>query len=98
MPVAPVVGRLLHIAASGVAGHVLVAGGRRLVSRPAAREATVSMIAGGLVAGRRLEAAAEETRLRAGDLVAEARARLGEEAPPPATPSSGVADEAGHVH
>jgi hypothetical protein len=97
MPVAPVVGRLLHLAASGVAGHLLVAGGRRVAGRPAAREAVVGVIASGLVAGRRLEAAAEDTRLRAGDLVAEARARLGEEAPPPATPSRGTADE-GHVH
>jgi hypothetical protein len=51
-------------------------------------------MAGGIVAGRWLGSAAEEARLRAGDMLAEARSSLGEEAPPP----SAVSVEHTHDH
>lgn len=43
---------------------------------------------------RRVELGAENVRLAAADIVAEARERVGEEAPPPAGPSTGH----GHSH
>jgi hypothetical protein len=39
-----------------------------------------------MITGRRLAAAAEEARLRVGDLVAEAHAKVGEPAPAPSSP------------
>jgi len=89
--------RLLDYAVAGLVGQALVAGGRRLVAGRRARTLLVGAVAQGIVVGRRLEAAAEETRLRAGDLVAEARERLGEQATPPTEPSTTVHDS-GHVH
>jgi hypothetical protein len=78
-------GRLAHYAVSGVVGGLIIRGvSKRLPEgKPAARKALVGGIANGIVAGRRLASAAEETRLKAGDMLAEARTTLGEEARPP---------------
>ena len=89
--------RLLDYAVAGLVGQALVASGRRLVAGRRGRAMLVGAVAQGIAVGRRLEAAAEETRLRAGDLVAEARERLGEEATPPTEPSTAVHDH-GHAH
>ncbi len=90
-----VVGRLTHYALSGTAGVLVLRGVAKAApkAKPAARRLLVSGIAGGITTGRRLGAATEEARLKAGDLLAEARERLGEEAPPP----SAVGTE-GHTH
>lgn len=92
-------GRLAHYAVSGVVGGMIIkAASKRLPEvRPAARKAVVGGLAGGMVAGRRLASAAEEARLKAGDLLAEARGTLGEEAPPPSAVSGADADH-GHEH
>jgi len=100
---APAVGvfagrRLLDYAIAGVVGQAIVAGGRAALRGGSGRGLLVGAVAQGIRLGRTLETAAEETRLRAGDLVAEARERLGEEATPPTTPSAGAADDHGHVH
>ncbi|MER7110520.1 DUF1490 family protein [Streptomyces sp. NPDC000229] len=89
------VGRLAHHAVSGVVGGLVIRAAVKAAptAKPAARRALVNGMAGGIVAGRRLGAAAEEARLKAGDLLAEARQQLGEEAPPP----SAVGVE-GHDH
>jgi hypothetical protein len=90
--------RLVDYAIAGTVGQLIV---RAAVSArpklgPALRRATVAGLAGGLVTGRRLASAGEETRLRIGDLLAEAHARLGEPAPAPPGPASG--DGHGHGH
>jgi|GraSoiStandDraft_60_1057301.scaffolds.fasta_scaffold408181_2 hypothetical protein len=72
------------LAAAGVLGDLIVTGARRVIPQQAGRRLMVRAMAGGIVLGRRLEQTAEEARLKAGDLLAEARASLGEEAPAPA--------------
>jgi hypothetical protein len=72
------------LAAAGVLGDLIVTGARRVIPPQAGRRLVVRAMAGGMVLGRRLEQGAEEARLLAGDLLAEARASLGEEAPVPA--------------
>jgi hypothetical protein len=91
--------RLLQYAVAGTAGNLIVRGGSRLAPRvtPVARRLAVGAVAQGIVLGRRLTEVAEETRLGAGDVVAEARASLGEEAPPPVRPVRGEPDH-GHEH
>jgi hypothetical protein len=74
-------GRLVHYAFSGVVGAAVLRGAARAAPRvkPAARKAMVSGVAGGIVAARWLGSAAEEARLKAGDVLAEARSSLGED-------------------
>lgn len=94
-------GRLAHYAASGVVGGLIIRGlSKRLPDgTPAVRKAVVGSIAGGIVAGRWLSSAAEEARLKAGDMLAEARTSLGEEAPPPsAVKVDGHEHDHGHEH
>ncbi|GAA0448835.1 DUF1490 family protein [Streptomyces olivaceiscleroticus] len=88
-------GRLVHYAVSGVAGVLIVKGATKALpqAKPAARKAVVGGVAQGIRAGRWLASAAEEARLKAGDVLADARTSLGEEVPPP----SEVATE-GHGH
>ncbi|WP_246884703.1 DUF1490 family protein [Streptomyces sp. GESEQ-4] len=90
-----VVGRITHYALSGTAGVLVLRGAAKAApkAKPVARRLLVSGIAGGITTGRRLGETAEEARLKAGDLLAEAREQLGEEAPPP----SAVGVE-GHAH
>ncbi|WP_246568571.1 DUF1490 family protein [Streptomyces flaveus] len=90
-------GRITHYALSGTAGVLVLRGAARVApkAKPAARRLLVSGIAGGITTGRRLGEAAEEARLKAGDLLAEAREQLGEEAPPPS--AVGV-EEHDHEH
>ncbi|MET8678124.1 DUF1490 family protein [Streptomyces sp. NPDC004647] len=89
-------GRLAHYAVSGVVGGLIIRGAARRLPevKPVARKALVGGLANGIVAGRWLASAAEEARLKAGDVVAEARTSLGEEAPPP----SAVTIEGNHGH
>ena len=79
------VSRLGHYAIAGTAGNLIVRGATRLrpYAGPVARRATVRVIAAGIVGGRKLGDTAEEARLQAGDLFADARASLGETAPAP---------------
>lgn len=88
-------GRVAHFAVSGVIGGLIFRGAAKAAPtvKPIARKALVSGIAGGIVAGRWLGSAAEEARLKAGDMLAEARSSLGEEAPPPS-----AVDVEGHAH
>jgi hypothetical protein len=82
--------RLVDYAIAGTVGNLLVRGATRAAPalRPALGRATVASLAQGIRWSRQLEGAAEEARLRTGDLLAEARERLGEDASPPDTPAS----------
>ena len=70
----------------GVAGYELI---RKAVAKVPVREAAVSATAVGLQGVRKAEEGAERARLNIADVVAEARERIGEEAIPPTTESSG---------
>lgn len=88
-------GKLAHYAVSGVVGGLII---KNLpAAKPAARKAVVGGLAGGIVAGRWLAEATEEARLKAGDMLAEARTSLGEEVPPPSAVKV-EHDDHGHEH
>ncbi|HEX3605986.1 MAG TPA: DUF1490 family protein [Candidatus Dormibacteraeota bacterium] len=94
--------RLAHYAAIGVAGDLLVRGACRLGPGlgPAVHSLAVGCVAQGIRLTRSVERAAEGARLSGGDLLAEARARLGEEARPPSEASAAAAagGHDGHEH
>jgi tRNA G26 N,N-dimethylase Trm1 len=66
---------------------------KRIARSDAVRNATVALTAWGLRGVRAAETGAEKVRLATADIVSEARAKIGEEAPAPAT-SNGH----GHQH
>lgn len=82
-----------HMVATGVAGAAVYDGVKRLARSDAVRSATVTLTALGLRGVRAAETGAEKMRLATADIVSEARARIGEEAPAPTT-SNGH----GHQH
>ncbi|AII10722.1 DUF1490 family protein [Rhodococcus opacus] len=77
--------------AVGVAAYNAV---RKVVAKAPLHEAAVTATAWGLRGARKAEEGAESARLKVGDVVAEARGRIGEEVPPPAEPDTGH----GHSH
>jgi len=72
---------------SGVAGAAVIDRLKRPATGAAVKRAAVSVTALTLRGKRKLESGAENLRLSAGDVVAEARGKIGEQAPPPAQPS-----------
>ncbi len=72
---------------SGIAGAVVVDRLKQSSTGASARRAMVTVTAITLRGKRRIETGAESLRLAAGDVVAEARERIGEQAPPPAHPA-----------
>ncbi|QES47776.1 hypothetical protein DEJ50_08090 [Streptomyces venezuelae] len=87
--------KLAHYAVCGAVGALII---KKLPdAQPAARKALVSGLASGIVASRWLSSAAEEARLKAGDMLAEARTSLGEEVPPPSAVKVDH-DHHGHEH
>ncbi|WP_244927931.1 DUF1490 family protein [Nocardioides sp. W7] len=68
---------------TGLVGAATYDGAKKALSGGTAREGAVVALAWGLRGQRRAEVGAEQVRLVTGDLVAEARARVGEQAPPP---------------
>lgn len=87
-----VVGRLGSTVFTGLVGAAAYDGVKRVVATGAAREGAVTALAWGIRGKRQVEVGAEQVRLVTGDLVADARARVGEQAPPP------VVGEAAHDH
>ena len=79
--------------ATGLAGAVAYDGVKRIARTSVIRGATVTGTAWGLRGFRAAEAGAEKARLVAGDIVSEARERIGEQAPPP-----GTVNGHGHAH
>jgi Protein of unknown function (DUF1490) len=72
--------------AVGVAAYDAV---RRVAAKIPVRQASVTVTAWGLRGVRSAEEGAERARLAVGDVVAEARERVGEETPPPAVADTG---------
>lgn len=87
-----------RLAATGVLGVVIVDGLRAAARRGTLREGAVGLTAMVLRGKRRAEVGAENVRLAGGDVVAEARARNGEQAPAPGADVGGAAGAAGHDH
>lgn len=79
-------GKLAGIAGSGVLGVLIVESVRSGKAASKAREGAVAATAWGLRAQRTAETKAENLRLGFGDIVAEAREKLGEQSRPPADP------------
>lgn len=77
---------------TGLVGAVAWDGVKKAAETGAVREGAVTTVALGLRGKRRVEAGAERVRLATGDIVADARQRVGEQAPPPG------ADIAAHDH
>jgi hypothetical protein len=98
MAVHAVVVRAATVAATGAAGAAAYDGAKRLVK--AVQESgvlhrtAVAVTAWGLRGVRLAEIGAERARLATGDVVSEARERIGEQAPPPAVDGHGH----GHDH
>jgi hypothetical protein len=78
-----VASRLGSTVLTGLVGAAAYDGVKRVVGSGAAREGAVSALAWGTRGKRQVETGAEQVRLVTGDLVADARARVGEQAPPP---------------
>ena len=83
--------RAARVVATGLAGAVAYDGVKRVVRSGAIRSATVTGTVWGLRGVRAAETGAEKARLVAGDIVSEARERIGEQAPAPGTAN-------GHEH
>ncbi len=92
--VGAVVGRLAAVVGTGLAGAVAYDGLKRFARSSAARNGAVSVTALGLRGARAAESGTEQVRLTMGDLVAEARERLGEQAPAPGE----SAEQSDHEH
>ncbi|WP_406643312.1 DUF1490 family protein [Amycolatopsis sp. WGS_07] len=75
-----------------MAGAAAYDGVKKVAKPNAVRQATVTVTAWGLRGARAAEAGAEKARLVAGDVVSEAWARIGEEAPAPGM-ANGHGDE-----
>ena len=85
--------RAARVVATGLVGAAAYDGVKRVVRSGAMRSATVTGTAWGLRGVRAAETGAEKARLVAGDIVSEARARIGEE-----TPAPGAVNGHGHEH
>lgn len=72
---------------SGIAGAAVVDRLKQPATGAAAKRALVAVTAVTLRGKRSIEAGAENLRLAAGDVVAQAREKIGETAPPPAHPA-----------
>ncbi|HEY6491719.1 MAG TPA: DUF1490 family protein [Trebonia sp.] len=69
---------------TGVVGAVAVDGVQRLARTKSVRRGAVVVASWGLRGRKSMEAGAENAWLATGDILAEARERIGEQAPPPA--------------
>ena len=90
-------GHLLSHTIAGAAGGALVVAASSPAVRRAARRAAVAALARGIMAGRSLARMAEDARLQAEDLVAEAQLAAGPPPAPGGEETDGAAPEP-HVH
>jgi hypothetical protein len=94
MSLHPLVFKAASMIATGAVGAAAYDGARTALRKAQWRSAAVRATELAIRGTRRMELGAEQARLAAADIVAEARERVGEEAPPPAGPSTGH----GHNH
>ena len=87
------IGKAARVTAAGLVGAAAYDGVKRVARSSAIRSATVTGAAWGLRGVRAAESGAEKARLVAGDIMSEARARIGEQAPAP-----GAVNGHGHQH
>lgn len=87
MVVGHLAARAAGLLVSGVAGAVVIDRLKQPATGRTVKRAAVAVTALTLRSKRRIEAGAENLRLSAGDVVAEAREKIGEQAPPPAEPA-----------
>ena len=78
-----VLGKAAGAVATGVVGVAVVEGARKLVGPQSVHRAAVAATTVGLRGARVAETGAERARLAVGDVLAEARERIGEQAPAP---------------
>ena len=91
MMIPAIVGRAGQLVATGLAGAVAYDGLKKVLHAGVVHDAAVTATAVGLRGIRAVEIGAEKARLRAADILSEARDRIGEQAPPP--PSGGRAHD-----
>jgi hypothetical protein len=89
------VGKAAGFIVSGLVGAAAYDGAKRVVRSGVVRGGAVTVTSWGLRSVRAAEAGAEQVRLTTADIVAEARDRIGEQAPVPGT---GVDAAHGHGH
>lgn len=87
-------GRVVGAVGTGLVGAAAYDGLKRVLRSSSAREGAVWATSVGLRGVRAAETGSEQVRLTVGDIVSEARERLGEQAPAP----GGEQAEAGHEH
>lgn len=75
--------KLVSAVVTGAVGAAAYDGVRKAWAKAPVHEASVTATAWALRGVRKAEEGAESARLRVADVVAEARERIGEEAPPP---------------
>ena len=85
--------RAARVVATGLAGAIAYDGVTRIARTSVIRGATVAGTVWGLRGFRAAESGAEKARLVAGDILSEARDRIGEQAPAP-----GTVNGHGHEH
>ncbi|MBV8350315.1 MAG: DUF1490 family protein [Mycolicibacterium sp.] len=85
-------GKAAATVVTGAVGAAAYAAVRKAVARAPLHEAAVTATAWSMRGIRKAEESAEQARLRAADVVAEARERIGEEVSPPAV------EDIGHDH
>jgi len=85
--------RAAQIVATGLGGAVAYDGVKRVARAGVLRNVAVTVTTWGLRGVRAAGSGAEQARLTIGDVIGEARGRLGEEAPVP-----GAANGHGHEH
>lgn len=90
--------KLGELAVVGAAGHLVIRCTARMLRSNTARNLAVGATADGIVLSRWMGEVAEEARMRAGDLRAQALAVLQEKVPPPPEPKSSHDGESGHDH
>jgi hypothetical protein len=78
-----IVGKAAGLVASGLVGAAAYDGVKRVARSNAVRGAAVTVTSWGLRGARAAETGAEKARLATADIVSEARAKIGEEAPVP---------------
>lgn len=93
MIVEGIVGKAAGLVATGLVGAAAYDGVKRIVRSGAVRGAAVTVTSWGLRGAHAAETGAEKARLATADIVSEARAKIGEEAPAP-----GAAADHGHEH